>query len=192
MATPLGARLSAEHRARISQGMKLAYAEGRDKPQPNCGDRLKAWRESERCRQLLSVIGRKHGPGNARAHQALPRDLAAARCRLRGYQRSARLSGLLWDLTFELFSDLITRPCWYCGAEPSQTITKFKDQPHNGIDRVDNNKGYTRDNVVAACGECNKAKRHLSKERFLELARNIAERHPRDADASTERDIRTD
>ena len=38
---------------------------------------------------------------------------------------------------------------------------------YNGIDRVDNNRGYEIENVVPCCTSCNSAKMDLSKEDFL-------------------------
>jgi len=38
---------------------------------------------------------------------------------------------------------------------------------YNGIDRVDNSRGYESGNVVSCCGVCNMLKHVLSKEEFL-------------------------
>ena len=64
--------------------------------------------------------------------------------------------------------------CHYCGVEPekiSQSSNKNKpyngDYIYNGIDRIDNNKGYTMDNVVPCCEICNNAKKNLSKVKFI-------------------------
>jgi hypothetical protein len=45
------------------------------------------------------------------------------------------------------------KPCHYCGAELPLHIV--------GLDRVDNARGYTRDNIVPCCALCNDAKGHL-------------------------------
>jgi hypothetical protein len=39
----------------------------------------------------------------------------------------------------------------------------------NGLDRIDNRKGYVSDNIVPCCSDCNLAKRDLSIKAFLEL-----------------------
>jgi hypothetical protein len=139
-------------------------------------EHLQAWRTSDRCRELLRTIGRKHGAANGRAN-ALPRDVAAARIRLRHYLRGAKDRNKEWALPFDEFVALIAKPCWYCGATPRQTIPRFRDQPHNGIDRIDNSRGYVSDNVVSCCGDCNSAKSDMSQVEFLALVRRIAERH---------------
>ncbi|AVK74711.1 endonuclease [Pandoravirus quercus] len=45
---------------------------------------------------------------------------------------------------------LMGTPCAYCGREP---VTRA-----SGLDRVDNNVGYRRSNVVACCWDCNRMK----------------------------------
>ena len=67
----------------------------------------------------------------------------------------------------EHFVSFWNKPCFYCGKEIS-TI---------GIDRVDNTKGYSVDNLVPCCTDCNKAKNALSQEQFLQMARAIVKTH---------------
>lgn len=38
---------------------------------------------------------------------------------------------------------------------------------YNGIDRVDNNKGYTITNSVPCCKDCNFAKRDMTHDEFI-------------------------
>lgn len=68
------------------------------------------------------------------------------------------------------FNNLISMDCHYCGIEPIQNY-KLKGMNgyciYNGLDRKDNKKGYIIDNVVPCCKTCNKAKRTLSYEEFI-------------------------
>lgn len=73
------------------------------------------------------------------------------------YKGNAKRSGLAFELPLELCNDLMTDNCYYCGVEPS---------PYNGIDRVDNSRGYLEDNVVTACEMCNLSKKDWTKEEF--------------------------
>lgn len=43
------------------------------------------------------------------------------------------------------------------------------------IDRADNNLGYTKENSVPCCSECNFCKGTLSKDKFLDLVRKVYE-----------------
>lgn len=51
-----------------------------------------------------------------------------------------------FDLTLYDLSELLSRPCDYCGSEST------------GLDRKDNTKGYLRSNVTPACRRCNTLK----------------------------------
>jgi len=65
--------------------------------------------------------------------------------RYKSYQRGAKQRSLKWELTEEEFLQFWQRPCFYCTAQIS-TI---------GLDRLDNNLGYTMTNVVPCCTSCN-------------------------------------
>lgn len=53
-----------------------------------------------------------------------------------------------WVLTFEEYSLLINKPCYYCGT----SLTQFCGI---GLDRIDNELGYLISNVLPCCGPCN-------------------------------------
>lgn len=79
------------------------------------------------------------------------------------YRYSAKKRGLEWGLSKEEFISLVAQNCFYCGIPPSQ----LQDgHVYNGIDRVDNSRGYVPGNVVPACGFCNFAKRGNSIQEF--------------------------
>lgn len=63
-----------------------------------------------------------------------------------------------FELTFEVFSELKSRPCTYCG-EISKKI---------GIDRIDNSKGYTIENSTPCCTICNMMKKTLDVKDFID------------------------
>lgn len=76
-----------------------------------------------------------------------------------------------WDLSLDAYKKLVTGDCFYCGQPPHQkpqgVITLAFGLKRNGIDRVDNEKGYTEDNTVSCCTSCNREKRGQSQEVFL-------------------------
>lgn len=78
--------------------------------------------------------------------------------------------GLTCSLTDEEFDELFRGICFYCGIPPSRTArygragaTPFT---YNGIDRVDNKRGYEQDNVVSCCLCCNRAKGKMNVKEF--------------------------
>lgn len=90
------------------------------------------------------------------------------------YKRSAKKRNLEWNLTREQFRYFTKQNCHYCGAEPGlEGIRKFYintklngNYIYNGIDRVDNTKGYSIQNCVTACRMCNISKNNHSYEDF--------------------------
>jgi hypothetical protein len=101
------------------------------------------------------------------------------------YKQRAKKGNYSFLLTKEEFSQLIKQSCHYCGNSP----TKLKRADWeirndfliaNGIDRINSNGGYTADNVVPCCGNCNYAKSDLSQSEFLQLVGKIYERHKKE------------
>lgn len=111
------------------------------------------------------------------------RDLASIENTLfRAYKRGAKDRKYEFSLTNYEFKSLIYSNCIYCGDKPSYkkyfySYTTGKDIEYyietNGIDRVDNTKGYTVDNSVTCCKTCNRMKSNISKTLFLDKVRKI-------------------
>ena len=63
--------------------------------------------------------------------------------------------------------------CTYCGDEPNNCFTdrlnKNYKVKYSGIDRIDSNIGYIKNNVVPCCNKCNTAKSILSQNEFKDL-----------------------
>jgi len=90
------------------------------------------------------------------------------------YKKTAKSKGYSFNLSFEEFIKLTTMSCYYCGVEPSNIHKKRKKSyRYNGVDRVDNSKGYVLDNCVPCCSTCNYAKRTMTKDQFLTWVKRI-------------------
>lgn len=80
-------------------------------------------------------------------------------------------------ITFEQWRDIVTKPCAYCGEEPSQPLINYYTGETvcyvNGVDRVDSSVGYIASNVVPCCVHCNTAKHTLSLAEFFDLIKRI-------------------
>jgi len=83
-----------------------------------------------------------------------------ARFILREARRSDTLRGQTCDLTKQEIESLIAAGCSYCGEKELRMT----------LDRIDNSKGHSRDNVVPACIRCNYARRNMPYEAWLCLA----------------------
>ena len=74
------------------------------------------------------------------------------------YTEDSRFNFSLNEL--EMF---ITKSCFYCG-----------DTENIGLDRIDNNKGHCKSNVVASCSICNMTRgNRFTVEEFIELGKVI-------------------
>lgn len=90
------------------------------------------------------------------------------------YKRQATKRSYVFDITYEFFKELIFKDCYYCSNPPSNTAKQnHRSLTYNGVDRVDNSRGYYDDNVVSCCGECNWMKNKLNKDKFLEKVKKI-------------------
>lgn len=98
------------------------------------------------------------------------------------YRTRSKTKKLEFSLTFDYFKELVTNNCHYCNLAPNKCR---KDRAKsrmgisriyfNGIDRLDSSQGYTIENTVSCCEDCNKAKRNLSYTQFLNLIKRIYE-----------------
>lgn len=104
-----------------------------------------------------------------------------ARDIMRSYLHRAKKKGIPFELDFKVFKWLILQDCTFCGSEPKSFLrykrnVHLEDAPpyyYNGIDRLDNSKGYTMRNCLPCCEICNKAKRDMSISDFQDWLANL-------------------
>lgn len=82
------------------------------------------------------------------------------------YRANAKQRGLEFSLTQDDFRHLWNALCGYCG-DPIVGI---------GLDRIDNAKGYTRENAIPCCKVCNGMKSNTDLLAFVHRCHRIAER----------------
>lgn len=101
------------------------------------------------------------------------------------YRGSAKKRKIRFDLTKEEFLEITKLDCQYCGRPPSsvtynhlgteknlETIA-HSSYVYNGVDRVDNTKGYEQGNVVPCCTVCNRAKSTMTVTEFLDWIKRV-------------------
>lgn len=98
---------------------------------------------------------------------------------LRTYKTSARNRNIVVSLTDEELIALSAMDCHYCGSPPASvaksTHAGADDYVYQGIDRIDNSRGYHVDNVVPCCGYCNRAKINRPASEFLAWLARVVE-----------------
>ena len=70
---------------------------------------------------------------------------------------SAKKRNYEFNLSLNEFKDIVSKSCIYCNENKKRI----------GIDRIDNFIGYTKENSVSCCKNCNMMKKDLSKKEFL-------------------------
>jgi hypothetical protein len=80
------------------------------------------------------------------------------------YKQRAPSRGLEFTLTLEFFKKNVNANCHYCD--------EFIDKV--GFDRLDNKVGYTEENSVPCCNDCNFMKRNMSVESFIKKCKQIS------------------
>ena len=79
------------------------------------------------------------------------------------FKSNANRRGLEITLTRDEFMSFWSKPCKYCGSVLDRV----------GLDRLDNSKGYSLDNVVSCCPTCNYMKQRMSEEELYEQCEKI-------------------
>ena len=108
-----------------------------------------------------------------------PNNIAARNLNICRYKSSAIKRNLEWQLSDDDVQTIMVLRCHYCGIEPKQMLrhnnwSKHRDPVlYNGIDRVDNSRGYVPDNVVPCCKVCNRAKDTMTQEEFISWAERV-------------------
>ena len=81
------------------------------------------------------------------------------------YVKGAKKRGIHFVLSKKHFQELIVKPCFYCNHQKAGEV--------NGIDRIDNQKGYIEDNVVPCCETCNVLKGSQHPQEFIDKMQAI-------------------
>jgi hypothetical protein len=166
---------------------KLTAISNTGRQQNNCY----IWKCECDCGNIIEVMSGSLGSGNTKScgcvglerirqlgfSKKLPNKQGLKNALFSKYLLGAKRRDISFALSQEEFEDLIIQDCYYCGNHPSQIFTQCSSKlSYNGIDRVENNEGYTKDNCVPCCKICNTMKMTLSQEEFLEHILKIADR----------------
>ena len=91
------------------------------------------------------------------------------------YKREAKSRKLEWGLDKDYFLILTKQNCYYCHCVPKKVFNKGNsgDYIYNGVDRVDTKAGYTKENSVSCCEQCNIMKFDYTTDEFLSKVRDI-------------------
>lgn len=151
------------------------------------GQYIRKWKCVCICGNRVLVGGQSLRTGNAQSCGCLQKEKAslagkatrkegtASRVMYGACKQAALRRKLSFEITYDNYMALTQTNCVYCGRKPfAKYITKHGDIfTYNGIDRLDNNKGYTLDNSVTCCWDCNRMKGTLTVTEFIEQCKRI-------------------
>lgn len=100
-------------------------------------------------------------------------DESKLRRRYRTYISGARARSINFEITYDEYKDLTDGPCHYCGTDDNAGPNG--NEIRMGLDRFDNDVGYTYSNLVRCCHTCNRAKFNMSANEFLSWVSRVHE-----------------
>lgn len=106
----------------------------------------------------------------SRARVVLPEGHGARNKIIFNYKWSATKRNYTFSLTDDECIILLSANCVYCDSPPSSTYQQKQGNglfTYNGIDRINNARGYEADNVVTCCKTCNRAKNDMLYDEFM-------------------------
>lgn len=154
------------------------------------GAYISLWKCVCDCGNIVDVRASALYTGNTKSCGCLraskqPKGQAGARRLFCGYKQDATKRALDFNISFEQFVDLTSRNCFYCGASPSKISicrsgytergSAHSVYTYNGIDRLNSDLGYLKDNLVSCCRDCNIAKSTKTVDEFLEWAKRLVD-----------------
>lgn len=107
----------------------------------------------------------RHCAGEKNGTQKKEKGLNSKNSVIYSNKKGALKRGLGWSLSEEDCEKLFGGNCYLCGRPPQNEFTAVYNNGssngsfvYNGIDRIDNSKGYIVGNVRSCCFQCNRAK----------------------------------
>lgn len=141
--------------------------------------RVSNLRTTKSCGCLLTEFRKNNLPKITKQRNQKPTGEAAKHSCYKDYVNRSKKKNISFELTKEQFLALTQYPCYYCGREPRTVRGNCGRRKvngefiYNGLDRIDSDIGYKKDNIVTCCEICNKAKRDMSQQDFLEWINDI-------------------
>lgn len=91
------------------------------------------------------------------------------------YKGNAKRRNIEFNLTKKQFEEIINQNCNYCGDPPKEGWSRFNNGNYiyNGVDRIDNTKGYILENCAPCCKFCNTMKLDKTIDEFLKQVKKI-------------------
>lgn len=120
----------------------------------DCGNMTEANTGSLTCDKKKScgcLTSTKSAENSIKSRYKIVKQDAGYRSIYSSYKLNAKSRKFDFNIDFDYAVSIMKSDCHYCGIEPSNTYMKsYYNATYNGIDRVDNTKGYEMDNIVSS------------------------------------------
>lgn len=144
------------------------------------GERTKYKCQCE-CGNTVNVDGSKLRNGHTKScgcireqmdhgHNKKPFGESNKKALIYNYKHNAKYKGYSFELTDEEMVNMFQSNCYYCGCEPRFEFKRKNSNggyKYNGIDRLNNEIGYTIENTVSCCSQCNFIKNKYHHDEFV-------------------------
>ena len=102
------------------------------------------------------------------------------------YVQRCKNDNIELSITEDDFASIAKDPCFYCGTmEKIEVDGVIDERGFNGLDRMDQTRGYIWDNCVSACNMCNVMKKSLHIDVFLKRVEHmVSYNFPTEIDAA--------
>jgi len=122
------------------------------------------------CKRYVNII---HG------NKKYGEEEASFRSKVSNYKSNAKIRNINWELTYDEAIKLLKSNCHYCGRKPNHQYNLYNGRrkylnnidkyeiKYSGIDRINSNLGYVKNNVVSCCIICNLGKNNLEYDEFI-------------------------
>lgn len=119
-------------------------------------------------------------------------EMASYRSKATQYRASAKTRKIDFQISIDEAVEMLKKNCGYCGVEPNtihnvrlNRATKDKSTSYaynnsekhsikyNGIDRINNKLGYTIENTITCCSQCNIAKAQFTQKEFKDWIKRV-------------------
>lgn len=101
-----------------------------------------------KCYQIASTHTKDYFKEKSRKAATYIKNRYDPKYRIHYARACAKLRKHEWAITLEQYSALLLMGCHYCGSDLTHSTG-------GSLDRKNNARGYTMDNVLPCCGECN-------------------------------------
>ena len=155
----------------VERAKRLREADGENRLCVMCGKTYDLHKtvkgvESTRCMKCQTAMRKQDEKRASRERNYKQEHLRNMGYYFKAYQLGAKKRHYDFKISLEAFTSIVTESCFYCG--------QHKEGEVNGIDRLDNNIGYTLENSRSCCEMCNHMKQMYHVRYFLAKVGHIA------------------